>query len=124
MKIRKIDLSDAVSERESKKVRNFKRIFFVLSIVGLLIVLSLNLKTKQTVMFSSPRDLWMDNIKQRINATYEIGKKTGSGLSFAEDKIDDILGLTIHYGVLINFDGFGKAIDLVDGIDIEVPTTV
>ncbi|OGE30946.1 hypothetical protein A2631_04675 [Candidatus Daviesbacteria bacterium RIFCSPHIGHO2_01_FULL_44_29] len=180
MKIRKIDLSDAVSERESKKVRNFKRIFFVLSIVGLLIglslfwsifaplkpggisfpglpvadpikstegrvnillfgigggthegpdltdsiiVASLNLKTKQTVMFSIPRDLWMDNIKQRINATYEIGKKTGSGLSFAEDKIDDILGLTIHYGVLINFDGFGKAIDLVDGIDIEVPTT-
>lgn len=85
-----------------------------------IIVASFNLQTKNALLFSIPRDLWLDNIKQRVNAAYPIGKAEGHGLSFAEDKIDDVLGITIHYGVKMDFDGFAKAIDLVDGVDINV----
>lgn len=88
-----------------------------------IIVASYNLKLKNVIFFSIPRDLWLDNIKYKINAAYEVGKSGGSGLSFAQDKIDDVLGLPIHYGVRVDFDGFAKAIDLVGGIDVEVEKT-
>src|SRR5258708_10177299 len=61
-----------------------------------IIVASYNLKTKKAVLFSIPRDLWLDNIKQKINAAYEMKMSEDEGLKFAEDKIDDILGIPIH----------------------------
>lgn len=86
-----------------------------------MIVVSYNLKTKRAVLFSIPRDLWLGNIKAKANAAYEIGLGKGNGLGFTEDKIDDILGIPIHYGVRIDFSGFEKAIDLVGGVDVVVP---
>lgn len=88
-----------------------------------IIVASYNLKLKNVIFFSIPRDLWLDNIKYKINAAYEVGKSGGNGLTFAQDKIDDVLGLPIHYGVRVDFDGFAKAIDLVGGIDVMVEQT-
>ncbi len=88
-----------------------------------IIVASYNLKTRQATFISVPRDLWLDSIKNKVNAAYEIGKlpqNGGKGLKFAEDKIDDILGLPLHYGVRLDFNGFAKAIDLVGGIDVKV----
>ncbi|MBI3485972.1 LCP family protein, partial [Candidatus Daviesbacteria bacterium] len=88
-----------------------------------IIVASYNLKTSRVTLISVPRDLWLDSIKAKVNAAYEIGNKTSQGLKFSEDKIDDILGVPIHYGIRVDFDGFAKAIDLVGGVDLEVPKT-
>lgn len=91
-----------------------------------IIVASYNLKTNKVVMFSIPRDFWLDNIEGKINSAYERGEEDrngGAGLPFAKEKIGEVLGLPIHYGVRINFSGFAKAIDLVEGVDIDVPTT-
>lgn len=88
-----------------------------------IIVASYNLKSKNVIFFSIPRDLWLDNIKYKINAAFELGEVAGNGLAFAEDKIDDVLGIPIHYGVRVDFDGFAKAIDLVGGIDVVVEKT-
>lgn len=92
-----------------------------------IIFASYNLKTHKVVLVSIPRDLWVDSTKSKINAVYEIGAKRfpedKGGLKFAEDKIDDIIGIPLHYGVRLNFSGFAKAIDLVEGIEVEVPKT-
>lgn len=92
-----------------------------------IIVASYSLKTHQVTMFSIPRDLYLPPIKEKINAAYEIGKSKGgsnlAGLQFAEDKIDDILGIPIHYGVLMDFSSFSKAVDQVGGVDVAVPDT-
>jgi polyisoprenyl-teichoic acid--peptidoglycan teichoic acid transferase len=89
-----------------------------------IIVASYNLKTKEIVMFSIPRDLWLENIKDKVNAAYEKGEfDDKNGIKFAEDKIDDIMGLPIHYGIRIDFAGFAKAINLVGGVDVDVPHT-
>lgn len=88
-----------------------------------IIIASYNIKTKKSILFSIPRDLWLEGIKQKINAAYEIGKSKGIGLIFAEDKIDDILGMPIHYGLKLDFAGFAKAIDTVEGVDVEVSKT-
>ncbi len=88
-----------------------------------IIVASLNLKTNRVALISIPRDLWLDSIKSKVNTAYVLGEKKGNGLKFAEDKIDDILGIPIHYGVRLDFNGFSKAVDLVEGIDVDVPHT-
>ncbi len=88
-----------------------------------IIVSSINLKTHNVVLFSIPRDLWLPGISQKVNAAYETGLAQNNGLGFAEDKIDDILGITIHYGVSLDFNGFSTAIDDVGGVDVNVPDT-
>jgi len=88
-----------------------------------IIIASYDLKSKNVTMFSIPRDLWLDNIHEKVNAAYQIGLSNGQGLSFTEDKIDDILGIPIHYAVVIDFSGFAKAVDLVGGVDVNVPDT-
>lgn len=88
-----------------------------------IIVASYNLKTKDVTLFSIPRDLWLDNIQGKVNTAYEIGKEKDGGLKYAEDKIDDILGIPIHYGVVLDFSGFSKSIDLMGGVDVNVPNT-
>lgn len=91
-----------------------------------IIVASYHLKSGKVTLISIPRDLWLESIKQKVNAAYVLGKekdenKTNAGLKFAEDKIDDIVGIPIHYGVRLDFDGFAQAIDQVGGINVEVP---
>lgn len=88
-----------------------------------IIVASLNLNTHKVVLISIPRDLWVESAKAKINAIYEFGERKGGGLKYAEDKIDDILGIPIHYGVRLDFNGFQKAVDLVDGVEVDVPKT-
>lgn len=91
-----------------------------------IIVASYDLKTHKVMLISIPRDLWVDATKTKINALYERGnlaKNGGDGLKFAKERIDDLVGLPIHYGVRVDFDGFAKAIDLVGGVDINVERT-
>ncbi len=94
------------------------------SLTDSIIVASYDLKTNKAILFSIPRDLWIDNADAKVNTLYQVGKKeTGNGLKYSEEKIGEILGLPIQYGVRLDFNGFSKAIDLVEGIDVEVPKT-
>lgn len=89
-----------------------------------IVVASYNIETKQSMLISIPRDLWLESIGRKVNAAYETGEenKNGSdGLKFAEKKISEIVGLPIHYGVRLDFNGFSKAIDQIGGIEVDVP---
>src|SRR5579884_3030834 len=89
-----------------------------------IIVASYDLKTNDVVMFSIPRDLWLPSIQQKINAAYTVGlSKGGDGLGYTENAIGDVMGIPIHYAVVLDFSGFSKAIDLVGGVDVNVPDT-
>ncbi len=89
-----------------------------------IIIASYHLKSHKVTMISVPRDLWLDAIKEKVNAAYEVGvQRPEGGLAFASDKIDDIIGIPIHYAVRTDFAGFAKAIDLVEGVDVNVPKT-
>lgn len=94
------------------------------SLTDSIIVASIDLKANKAVFFSIPRDLWLDNADAKVNTVYQAGKKEmGNGLKYAEEKIGGVLGIPIHYGVRVDFNGFSKAIDLVEGIDVDVPKT-
>lgn len=88
-----------------------------------LMILSLNQKRHTMALISVPRDIWSDTLKDKINSAYHYGeeKKKGGGLILAKATIEDVIGLQIHYSVVVDFTGFTKVIDLVDGITVSVP---
>ena len=88
-----------------------------------IMVLSLNNVKKTMSLISVPRDIWSDTLKDKINTAYHYGelKKKGGGLLLSKVIVEDVLGIPVHYAVVIDFSGFTKVIDEVGGIDVNVP---
>lgn len=89
-----------------------------------MMVLSLDNAKRTMAFISIPRDIWSDTLKDRVNSAYHYGelKKKGGGLLLAKVIAEDIIGMPIHYAVVIDFSGFENVIDEVGGIDVNVPT--
>lgn len=81
-----------------------------------IMALSINPARRDLVLVSIPRDIWLSSFQTKINALYELG-----GLNLIKEEVHKILGLKkIDFGVVVDFEGFEKAIDLLGGVDIEV----
>lgn len=86
-----------------------------------MILASIDKKGKDVALINIPRDLWVPDMKQKINAAYAFGEeKDKKGLDLAKKTVSGLFGVPIHYGFRLDFDGFVKAIDLVGGLDINV----
>ncbi|OGE77633.1 hypothetical protein A3J19_01360 [Candidatus Daviesbacteria bacterium RIFCSPLOWO2_02_FULL_41_8] len=83
-------------------------------------IASYNLKTNQVYLFSIPRDLWLPALKSKANAAYQIGFPEKNGLGLAKTVFGNVLGIPVHYGLRVDFRGFVKAIDVIDGIEVVV----
>jgi anionic cell wall polymer biosynthesis LytR-Cps2A-Psr (LCP) family protein len=89
-----------------------------------IILASYDQKTKKVDLISLPRDLWLEKYKAKVNTMYQLGlNKGGDGLDFVQTEIGDVLGVTIPYTVRVDFNGFVKAVDLVEGLDLNVQKT-
>lgn len=88
-----------------------------------MLVLSLNLRAHTMVMISVPRDIWSDTLKDKVNSAYHYGeeKKKGGGFILSKTVVEDIVGIPVHYVFMIDFSGFQDIIDLVGGVDVNVP---
>jgi anionic cell wall polymer biosynthesis LytR-Cps2A-Psr (LCP) family protein len=100
-------------------------------------------RDQEVSLISIPRDLWVpipingdEYASKKINEAYAIGtddkkypnKKTeftgsGGGGEMAKKVIENIVGFKIDYFASIDFDGFVKVIDILDGIDVKVTRT-
>lgn len=105
-----------------------------------IILLHVDLKNKKNVLVSIPRDIFVkiptkskDSFHAKINTTYQMGLfpqdypdldpklvKNQPKTAIASSAITQITGLPIDYFVTIDFDGFTKAIDVLDGVEINV----
>ena len=85
-----------------------------------MMVVSINQKTNEVFLISLPRDLWVDSVNGKLNSVYEIGDGQGDALTFSKEVMGDVLGIPIHYGVRVDFRGFVKAVNLLEGIDVMV----
>lgn len=87
-----------------------------------MMVLSYNHSGKTLTMISLPRDIWSDTLKDKINSAYHYGeeKKKNGGLILAKVVIEDVVGIPIHYGLVIDFSGFRRVIDDVGGIEVAI----
>lgn len=90
-----------------------------------IIVAFLNHEHHTLTLLSIPRDLWVDALKTKVNALYYYGEisEDTSGSEFASEIISQIIGVPIHYTIVIKLDALEAMINSLDGIDIDVPQT-
>lgn len=88
-----------------------------------IMLVSIDLKTSDTVLISLPRDIWVESLSAKLNTAYHYGeaKELGGGLILAKSAVSEIINQPVHYAVLLDFSGFEAAIDVVGGIDLNVP---
>lgn len=79
--------------------------------------------TGRITLISLPRDLWIEELKTKINALYYYGEESEktTGLELAETVIREITGQKIDGSVVVNLETLVKLIDVVGGLEIEVP---
>ena len=94
-----------------------------------MLVVSLDLGRRTMAMISIPRDIWSDTLQDKINSAYHYGEeksreagKTGGGLVLSKAIVEEVIGMPIHYSLVIDFSGFRDMIDLVGGVDVDVAT--
>lgn len=88
-----------------------------------IMVASIKPSTDEVVLISIPRDLVVnfggkkaaDQEWRKINYAMDFG-----GVEFAQKKVEEVLGLPIHYYVSVDFDGFRQVIDDMGGVDVYV----
>ena len=96
-----------------------------------LIVLTVNPETGSAGMLSIPRDMAvrdpMTGETVKVNTIYGLGEirgYQGGGPEYMRQTLSEVTGYPIDYQVTVNFDGFRQIIDLVNGIDIDVPKDI
>jgi len=79
-------------------------------------------KDSSVSMISLPRDIWIPQLRTKLNSIYYWGNKrqVGGGIVLAKATVEEIIGEPVHYGLVLDFSGFKKIIDVVGGIDVEV----
>lgn len=99
-----------------------------------IIVLSVGKETKDAVMISIPRDIWVEipgwddypDSAGKINSVYSVGNiqdYPGGGLELAKKVVSKNLGIPIHYSTRIDFEGFKNTINTLEGIEVQVEKT-
>ena len=85
---------------------------------------------KSMSLLSLPRDLWVEIPAfgpDRINkANYlgELNAYPGGGPALATETVESFLGIPVDYYVTVNFEAFRDFINLIDGIQIDVPEAI
>jgi len=90
-----------------------------------IMMLSFKKSTKQVVLISIPRDLYLQmpgEVKyDKVNAAYALGlEKYNNGLDYAKKTIAYVTGQYIEYAAVINFNAFKDIIDLLGGVKIHL----
>lgn len=89
-------------------------------------LISYQYSTHLPTIISIPRDLWIDSLKAKINTAYYYGeqKQTGGGLLLVKSSVEEVTGVTVDYVLALDFGLFKKAIDLIGGVTVDVPSVI
>jgi polyisoprenyl-teichoic acid--peptidoglycan teichoic acid transferase len=90
-----------------------------------IILASIRPESKEVLLSTIPRDYIWENGKttRKVNSAYSVGLTKGSHAEAGNSALkaaSEITGLEIPYFVSIDFAGFEKAVDRLDGLDINV----
>lgn len=87
-----------------------------------IIFASIDTNKNKVVLVSIPRDLWIIDLNRKINTAYAVGnsRKKGGGIILTSAVVSKILNQSVDYVVRIDFNGFVKVVDILEGIDIDV----
>ena len=94
-------------------------------------VLTIDASTRSARGLAIPRDLLVDiptpngTFSDRINTAYVLGETQGypgGGIGTVEATVESLLGMKIDHYILVDFEGFKQVVDLLGGIDVDVPS--
>lgn len=92
-----------------------------------IMIASYNHETDEIVMFSIPRDTyvefaWLGRKFNKINSVYNGAEQNeeGTGLETLKGVVEDYLGIKIQYYGMVDYQGFKSAVDTVGGLTIDV----
>jgi LCP family protein required for cell wall assembly len=104
-----------------------------------LMIASIDPVNKSATLLSVPRDLWVNVPGQgvmKLNAAWQTGefkylgkiapgsndpKAIQAGFDMIDQTMNSVLGITIDYNVLVDFQAFKQAVDTVGGVSVNVP---
>jgi LCP family protein required for cell wall assembly len=91
-------------------------------LVDSIIFISISHENPSITLISLPRDIWIPELRAKLNSTYYWGeqKKEGGGLLLTKSTVEEIIGKPVHYALVIDFSGFVKIVDVLGGIELEV----
>jgi LCP family protein required for cell wall assembly len=75
----------------------------------------LDAESMKVTNLSIPRDIWISEIRAKLNTAYHYG-----GFEMAKNSVASITGIVPDYGVVIDFSLFKDLIDSMGGINIDV----
>ncbi|MEX0595293.1 MAG: LCP family protein, partial [Candidatus Paceibacterota bacterium] len=86
---------------------------------------------KQIRLISIPRDFLVfdaDGYYSKLNSVYaralSTGKTQEESIKVLQDKLTDITGITFDYYAEVDFAGFVKVVDKIDGVDVDVTNPI
>ena len=71
-------------------------------------------------LISLPRDIWVPEIRAKLNSAYYWGKQKDQGFKIADESVTRIAGQNIDYNVVVDFSIFKSIVDSLGGIEVEV----
>ncbi|HEX7017966.1 MAG TPA: LCP family protein, partial [Patescibacteria group bacterium] len=88
-----------------------------------MIIASLDLKSGHVRTISLPRDLWSAEYQTKINALYFYGQERNPNepAAFPTEVIQELTGVQLHHTLVLSMEQVGLLIDLIGGIEVEVP---
>lgn len=105
-----------------------------------MMVASIDTINHTSSLISLPRDLWV-NVPSagvmKLNAVWETGefnylgrqapgstdpKAVQAGYDLADQAVEDVLGIDVHYNMIVDFHAFQQAVDSVGGVSVDVPS--
>lgn len=87
-----------------------------------IILASYNPKTQEASMLSIPRDTFVGQNVNTAPASEKINALlTLQGIEKLKEKVEELTGMEIPYYIIVTTDHVGKLVDLVGGVDFNVP---
>lgn len=94
-----------------------------------MILASVSLGKPGVKTVSIPRDIWIPELRAKINSAYYWGKigtpyidsaSVGGGIGLAKSVVKEVTGQPVQYAVIIDFSSFKEIVDILGGIDVNV----
>ena len=80
-----------------------------------MMIVSISLSKPEITIVSLPRDLWVPEIRAKINSAYHYG-----GAALAKISTERVTGVPIQYTALLDFSSFKNIVDALGGIQVNV----
>jgi len=87
-----------------------------------MVFVSINTKNKTITSISIPRDIWIAEMRAKINSAYYYGnqKSEGGGLVLSKSVVERVVGEPVAYAAVIDFMAFKDIVDALGGVSVTV----